>query len=175
MRITWCLLGAFILVVVLISCTKEERNIDDAEESTPVVQKPDIVYSVNIQVMLQLVNKVRQEGCKCGATVMPAVPVLGWNDLLAKAAFSHSNDMKLNGYFSHTGTGNTSPGDRITAAGYHWRTYGENIAMGQQTEQIVMDSWMKSEGHCKNLMNKNFKELGVGRSGDYWTQVFAAK
>ena len=76
---------------------------------------------------------------------------------------------------SHTSGGNTTAGDRIKAAGYNWRTYGENIAMGQTTEQIVMNSWLESEGHCKNIMNKNFKDIGVGRSGNYWTQVFGAK
>jgi uncharacterized protein YkwD len=39
----------------------------------------------------------------------------------------------------------------------------------------VVDNWLKSPGHCKNIMNKAFKEVGVGRVGDYWTQNFGAR
>jgi uncharacterized protein YkwD len=155
------------------SCTKDNRLA--GEEDPAGGQKPDMTYNVNTSVMLGLVNEVRSKGCTCGTTIMPAVPALAWNGLLAKAAYDHSNDMKMNGYFSHTGRDNRSPGERIKAAGYNWRTYGENIAMGQTTEQIVMKSWLNSEGHCKNIMNKNFKEIGVGRAGNYWTQVFGAR
>lgn len=148
---------------------------DQGEENRSDVQKPDVAYNVNTFIMLGLVNEVRTKGCTCGATAMPSVPELSWNDLLAKAAYDHSNDMKANDYFSHTGIGNTTPGDRISAVGYNWRVYGENIALGQTTEQMVMNSWLSSEGHCKNIMNKNFKDIGSGRSGNYWTQVFGAK
>jgi uncharacterized protein YkwD len=56
-----------------------------------------------------------------------------------------------------------------------WKTYGENIANGYGTEQAVMTAWLASEGHCKNIMNASFKEIGAGREGNYWTQVFGAK
>lgn len=157
------------------SCTKEVVEKDHVEEIGPEGKKPDISYNVNIDVMLGLVNGARAKGCTCGTTVMPPVPALTWNELLAKAAYDHSVDMKTNNYFSHTSISQTKPGDRIKAVGYKWSTYGENIAMGQTTEQIVMNSWLKSEGHCKNIMNKNFKDIGVGRSGNYWTQVFGAR
>jgi uncharacterized protein YkwD len=83
--------------------------------------------------------------------------------------------MNKNNYFSHTGLDGSSPGDRITRVGYNWRAYGENIAKGYTSEQAVMNGWLQSEGHCKNIMSSNVKEMGVGRDGNYWTQVFAAK
>ena len=98
-----------------------------------------------------------------------------WNDKLAKAAYDHSVDMKLNDYFSHTGLNGSNPGQRITAAGYIWKTYGENIANGYASEQAVMNGWLGSEGHCKNIMNGSFKEMGAGREGNYWTQIFGAR
>jgi uncharacterized protein YkwD len=106
---------------------------------------------------------------------MPPVPELTWNGQLEQAALNHSIDMYQNDYFSHTGLNGSDPGKRITAAGYTWRTYGENIAKGQSSEQAVMDAWLKSEGHCKNIMGRNFREMGLGRAGNLWTQVFAAK
>ncbi len=175
MRVRSALLWGLIFTCTFFSCTKEDAVTGTNEENPSVGQKPDIAYNVNAAVILDLVNEVRTKGCTCGATAMPAVPVLAWNNLLAKAAYDHSNDMKTNNYFSHTGGGNTTPGDRIKAAGYLWRAYGENIAKGQTTEQIVMNSWLNSEEHCKNIMNKNFKDMGAGRSGNYWAQVFGAK
>jgi len=49
---------------------------------------------------------------------------------------------------------------------------GENIAHGQTTPSQVMYDWMHSEGHRANIMSKNFKHLGVGKVGTYWTQQF---
>ena len=168
-------LWSLIFTCTFFSCTKDDIVADKPDEIPSGGQKPGIAYNVNTAIILGLVNEVRVKGCTCGATAMPAVSALAWNDVLAKAAYDHSDDMKVNNYFSHTSGGNTTAGDRIKAAGYNWRTYGENIAMGQTTEQIVMNSWLESEGHCKNIMNKNFKDIGVGRSGNYWTQVFGAK
>ncbi|HRQ49287.1 MAG TPA: CAP domain-containing protein [Agriterribacter sp.] len=175
MKVKHGFLLGLLFTCALFSCTKDDAVMDQREQDQSGAQKPDMNYNVNTAIMLGLVNEVRAKGCTCGATAMPAVPLLAWNALLAKAAYDHSNDMKTNDYFSHTGSGNTTPGDRIKKAGYSWRTYGENIALGQTTEQVVMNSWLNSEGHCKNIMNKNFKEMGAGRSGNYWTQVFGAK
>jgi len=124
---------------------------------------------------LQLVNDVRKKGCICGSTVMPPVGVVAWNDQLAKAAYGHSVDMNTHDYFSHTGLDGSTPGQRITAEGYRWSAYGENIAEGYSTEQIVMNAWLSSEGHCKNIMDGGFKDMGVGRDGNYWTQDFGSR
>ena len=133
------------------------------------------VYNVDKTVMLQLVNNVRQSGCNCGSTVMPPVSPVVWNDLLALAADNHSKDMLANNYFNHTGLNGSTPGDRIRAAGYNWRAYGENIAYNYPTEQAVMNGWLNSEGHCKNIMNGTFNEMGVAREGNYWTQEFGRR
>lgn len=81
-------------------------------------------------------------------------------------------------YFSHTSPDGSDPGDRVTAAGYRWSTYGENIAKGQSSPASVMDSWMNSPGHRANIVNCAFKEIGVGKQdssgGPVWTQVFGA-
>ncbi|MET8133010.1 sigma-70 family RNA polymerase sigma factor [Streptomyces sp. NPDC005251] len=98
---------------------------------------------------------------------------------LEEAARAHSDDMAARDFFDHTNPDGADPGQRITAAGYRWSTYGENIAMGQQTPQAVMDSWMNSPGHRANILNCSFKNIGVGvhkgSGGPWWTQDFGAK
>ena len=169
-RPVWFLLCFVILG--LYSCQKETEAF-----KTPDTTDPPGATNTNVNqaTLLQLVNNVRLAGCTCGSTVMPPVPTLTWNTELAKAALDHSNDMYSNDYFSHTGLDGSSAGDRITAAGYKWRAYGENIARGYSTEQAVMDGWLKSEDHCKNIMGSLFKEMGVGRTGNYWAQEFGSR
>ncbi|MFF3941463.1 sigma-70 family RNA polymerase sigma factor [Streptomyces phaeofaciens] len=99
--------------------------------------------------------------------------------LLRKAAQGHSEDMAARDFFDHTNPDGADPGQRITAAGYRWSTYGENIAKGQQSAESVMTSWMNSPGHRANILNCDFKNIGVGihdgAGGPWWTQNFGAK
>lgn len=60
-----------------------------------------------------------------------------------------------------------------------YRACGENVAAGQSTPKSVMNSWMHSEGHKRNILNSNFKKIGIGyckASGSvykyYWVQIF---
>ena len=78
------------------------------------------------------------------------------DDNLATAARDHSEDMGLQGYFSHTSLDGRTVPDRITAAGYSYNTYGENIAGGQPTPEAVIDAWMESSGHRANILNPIF-------------------
>ncbi|MFD8814003.1 CAP domain-containing protein [Streptomyces sp. NPDC059627] len=94
---------------------------------------------------------------------------------LPKVAQAHSEDMALHQNMSHSGSDGSSPGDRITSAGYTWSAYGENVAYGYASPEQVMAAWMASPGHKANILNCTFKEIGVGlaRPNDYWTQDFA--
>jgi uncharacterized protein YkwD len=157
--------------VVLYSCRKEDTVTEQPNPGDETINDS----TVNESTLLALVNNVRKTGCTCGKTAMPAVAPVIWNSLLEKAALLHSADMNKNNYFDHTGLDGSNPGDRITRAGYNWRAYGENIANGYTSEQAVMTGWLQSEGHCKNIMSSNVKEMGIGRDGNYWTQIFASK
>ncbi|MGW4345489.1 sigma-70 family RNA polymerase sigma factor [Streptomyces sp. NPDC004690] len=121
----------------------------------------------------QVIALVNQERAKAGCG-----PVTGDSQLDA-AAQAHSDDMAARNFFEHTNPDGKDPGDRITAAGYRWSTYGENIARGQQTPESVMDSWMNSPGHRANILNCAFKNLGVGvhkgSGGPWWTQDFGTR
>jgi uncharacterized protein YkwD len=109
------------------------------------------------------------------------LPALTLNTKLMAAARAHSQDMAEQGFFSHTGSNGSDVGDRISATGYDWTSYGENIAAGYATPENVVDGWMKSDGHRENILSANVTELGVGyvaKSGSpythYWTNDFAA-
>lgn len=116
----------------------------------------------------RVVELVNAERSKAGCS---AVKV---NSALTKAAQAHSQDMASSGTMSHTGSNGSSPADRITAAGYNWSSYGENVAYGYATPEQVMQGWMNSPGHRANILNCSFKEIGVGHAqpGNYWTQDF---
>jgi uncharacterized protein YkwD len=156
---------------ILVSCKK--TSVGSAASSE--VSGTAISYNVNKNTLLQWVNNIRQKGCNCGQTIMPPVAPVVWNESLAKAAFSHSSDMLGKNYFDHTSPDGSTPGSRITQTGYVWKTFGENIAMGYKDEDAVMNGWINSEGHCKNIMNAAFKDMGAGREGNYWTQEFGSK
>lgn len=102
------------------------------------------------------------------------VGTLALNSLLNNAAQKHSNWMLQNKTLSHTANGK-GPGDRISAEGYRWSGYGENIASGYATAAAVFQGWLKSSGHRANIENPRFKDVGFGVAGRYWTTNFAFK
>jgi len=108
----------------------------------------------------------------------PPLPALKEDSKLTEAARSHSTDQACTDNLSHDGSNGSSAGDRITAVGYTFSTWGENVAAGQTTAQEVMDGWMNSEGHRANILSPDFTQIGVGYMAvpdamPYWTQVFA--
>ncbi|MEG3626316.1 CAP domain-containing protein [Streptomyces poriticola] len=133
-----------------------------AAPSTPAPSAPS---SDAVTRVVQLVNSERS---KAGCSPVTA------DAELTKAAQDHSKDMADHGNMSHTGSDGSDPGTRITRAGYSWSTYGENVAYGYETPEKVMAGWMNSPGHRENILNCEFKEIGVGlaQPGNYWTQVF---
>ncbi|HAT4370391.1 sporulation protein [Clostridioides difficile] len=96
---------------------------------------------------------------------------------ISNVATKKSQDMIDDNYFSHNSPTYGSPFDMLKKFGISYKTAGENIAMGQKTPKEVVNAWMNSEGHRKNIMNPNFSKIGVGvaqKSGGsiYWTQIF---
>ena len=94
---------------------------------------------------------------------------------LSKVARLKSEDMKKKGYFSHTSPTYGSPFDMLKQFNITYKTAGENIAKGQKTAQAVVNAWMNSEGHRRNILSKSFTHIGVGHTSNYWTQLFISK
>ena len=159
-----------VLFAILSSCTKGEL-VNNTSNENPVAGES----TVNKAVLLELVNNARKTGCQCGDTYYPAAPAITWNDLLEAASFAHANDMFKNKYFGHTSPDGSNAGVRIIRAGYKWTSYGENIASGHKNETEVVKGWIASPGHCKNIMNKSYKEMGVARVGNIWTLEFGSR
>jgi len=129
--------------------------------------------------VLELVNQERARGGECGGQIFEPAPPVRPNARLAAAAQKHSEEMERQRFFDHTDPQGDGPKERIDAQGYQGRAWGENIAAGQRSPESVMRAWMKSPGHCKNVLNPMFNELGVGlvlnAKGPYrtyWTQNF---
>ncbi|MFF1715901.1 CAP domain-containing protein [Streptomyces sp. NPDC058268] len=116
--------------------------------------------------VLTLVN---QERAKVGCS-----PVSG-DSALASLAGDFSSDMAERDFFDHTDPDGATPWDRAEKAGIS-DLGGENIARGQANAQSVMDAWMNSPGHRANILNCDYKTLGVGAhfapGGPWWTQDF---
>ncbi|WP_030195089.1 CAP domain-containing protein [Streptomyces sp. NRRL S-87] len=97
------------------------------------------------------------------------------NPPLAALAGAFSKDMAVRGFFDHTDPDGRNPWDRANAVGIGGLG-GENIARGQGDAAAVMAAWMNSPGHRENILNCEFRTLGVGvylaPGGPWWTQDF---
>lgn len=136
--------------------------------ATPKTTQTTSTLSAYEQKVVDLTN---QERAKNG------LPALKVDVTLSKMAHEKSRDMSVNGYFSHTSPTYGSPFDMMKKYGITYKYAGENIAMGQKTPEEVVNAWMNSEGHRKNILNPNYNYIGVGyvEQGNYWTQEFIGR
>jgi uncharacterized protein YkwD len=132
--------------------------------------------------VLVLANEARSRPRRCGVRQFDAVPPLALESHLTSAALVQARDMAKHNMLEHTGSDGSTPDQRVTRAGYKWRTTGENIASGPTTPEEVMAGWLASPGHCENLMSPRFKEMGIAwvvdpksASGVYWAQTFGTR
>ncbi|WP_405712706.1 CAP domain-containing protein [Streptomyces xanthophaeus] len=138
-----------------------------APKPTPTpAPTPDDGHSAEEVAVVTLVNQARaQAGCG---------PVRA-NPPLAALAGAFSKDMATRGFFDHTDPDGNSPWDRAAKAGLSGLA-AENIARGQGDAASVMTAWMDSPGHKANILNCEFRTLGVGvhvaAGGPWWTQEF---
>src|SRR5215210_1437296 len=139
------------------------------------------------QYFLELVNRARanpgaeaarlgidlNQGLTAGTIANTAKQPLAMNQFLNDSAQTHSDWILATDTFSHTGANGSSPGDRMTAAGYAFTgswTWGENISIrwgGMPAESNALvegfhDGLFKSAGHRTNILNNAFKEVGIG-------------
>jgi len=113
------------------------------------------------KAVFSLHNRIRKERNLNSLCVHPA---------LQKAARAHSEDIIRRDYFSHNDEGGRTFDARLKSFGYDPKGYryylvGENIALGSGPygePDSIMDAWMKSDGHRRNILKEEFKEIGVG-------------
>jgi len=144
---------------------------------TPLPGPAELDTAALATEVLDSVNAARVLPRQCGDEHFDAAPPLRWNDALTQAAWAHSSDMATQRYFSHTERDGSIVDDRATRAGYRWQRIGENIAAGQKSVAETVAAWLDSPGHCANIMNAGFDEMGLAyavnpqRGRVYWTQV----
>ncbi|MCP1476701.1 uncharacterized protein YkwD [Pseudomonas sp. EB276 TE3739] len=133
------------------------------------------------QKLLAQLNTARSQARQCGGQSFAAAAPLTWNATLGSVAQDHSRDMANNNYLDHKDRDGRTPGDRAELSGYSGQLVGENIAAGQDTVGKVVDGWLASPGHCANVMNPQYQELGAAyatdpksNAGIYWTAMFGA-
>ena len=150
---------------------------DDNGGSTPPPPPPSDDFA---DQMLYAVNVARSEARSCGGQMMPAAEPLTWDYSLEQAAYVHTSDMANSGVMGHIGSDDSTPSERVDAQGYDWSAVAENVAAGQDDIDAVMTAWLNSAGHCKNIMNANYTQMGAASVSNpdtqydiYWTQVFA--
>lgn len=150
----------------------QNKNDKDNKEDQDDSSKNEQVSAGQSSMTSQVVNLVNSERAAQGLTALQK------DSRLAALAQQKAEDMAKNQYFSHTSPTYGSAFDMLKAAGYNYKTAGENIAMGQKSAASVMDGWMHSSGHRANILHTSYEKIGVGYavSADgmpYWVQIFA--
>ncbi|MFC4557845.1 CAP domain-containing protein [Virgibacillus kekensis] len=159
-----------------------EMEVPKGKETDPI--KPDsngseqgstseLVVTEPSKYEKEVVELVNEERAK------ENLPPLKIDDRLSSLARKKSQDMATNNYFSHTSPTYGSPFEMMNQFDFSYRMAGENIAAGQRSPEQVVEGWMNSEGHRKNIMKDGFTHIGVGYVegagppyGTYWTQLF---
>lgn len=132
--------------------------------TTPLPAGPDTSCGLAgfREEVLRLINEQRAAGATCGSQGgFAATGAVAWSDPLTQAAYGHSKDMADRNYFSHTSLDGRVLSQRIDATGYAWSSIGENIAAGYPNVAAVVNGWMASPGHCRNIMGAGFREIGM--------------
>lgn len=132
--------------------------------------------------VLELTNQNRARGATCADEAFGPAPALEMDEVIRIAARLHSQDMGAQDYFEHDSLDGRTFADRMREVGFRGASpWGENIAAGQPTAERVVQGWMESPGHCRNIMNPDYRVIGIGYAfddsssfGHYWTQDFAA-
>lgn len=160
---------------------KYEIGLSEIINANPHIKNPALIYPGNKLTIPQIdnvksvenevVRLVNVERSKNGLSPLTQ----NWE--LSRVARYKSQDMINKNYFSHTSPTYGSPFDMMKNFGIKYSTAGENIAYGQRTAADVMNSWMNSPGHRKNILSPNFTQIGVGlatksNGTKYWTQMF---
>lgn len=151
----------------------ETKTPKPAKPTKPATKAPKTNAPVQVSheaaAEAEVLKLVNEERAKVGCSAVSA------NSALTDLAKTFSEDMAARDFFDHTDPSGLSPWDRAAKAGIT-DLGGENIARGQATAAAVMEAWMNSPGHRANILNCDFKTLGVGAhfgsGGPWWTQDF---
>jgi uncharacterized protein YkwD len=141
-------LRALLLLALLISVF----SVLVAQTPAPPSQDP----AQSDPVLAQLVEAHNKERAK------ENLPPLKLEAKLSDAALAHAKDMANRQEMGHEGSDGSTPSQRVVRAGYHYLATGENVARGYEDVAGVMQGWMESPPHRKNILG-DYSEIGVAR------------
>lgn len=114
--------------------------------------KTPLLAEILESVLINLTNETRKQ---------QGLPSLKENLILKKAAFLKAKDMLEKEYFAHKSPEGFWTWDLIKELGYSFKIAGENLAIGFLDSKEVINAWLASPLHKRNILNPNFEEIGV--------------
>jgi uncharacterized protein YkwD len=154
---------------------------------TPTVTPKPTLTPIPTSLASDFITRVIARTNMYRAKYAPQCVQLTYNAQLTLSAFRHSEDMAIHGTLNHTGSDGSSPPQRMSAAGYHYLTWAENIGWYFSSPEEVVDKWFDEvppdDGHRLNILSCTLHQIGVGvyytavgtgpvQSHYYWTQDF---
>lgn len=126
----------------------------------PISEQYNFLFEYEV---FTLVNEIRTQN---------GLEKLLWSPELSRAGRRHAEDMSLRNFFNHINLDNQSPFDRMRSYEITYMYAAENIANAYDSPQEAIDGWMNSDSHRENILNPEFKKIGVGFYKNYWCQEF---
>lgn len=113
-----------------------------------------------------------------GERAARGLPALAPSAQLGEAAQQHACDNAIHNHMSHTGSDGSQFGTRISRTGYGFRKANENVGYGYRSAPAMLDGWMRSDGHRRNILARGTADIGVGVAlgsdgQSYWVMVTA--
>lgn len=143
-------LVAIILMLPLLSFYPEAIMAETDETGSANIS---VYPSFSAEDLLSKTNAIRGEN---------AIGTLSSDEKLQKAAQRKAEDMAKNGYFAHTAPSGKTPWEWLDEEDYAYLKAGENLAVNFKNSSALIEGWMDSPSHKKNLLNGNFEEVGIG-------------
>ena len=114
----------------------------------------DLIAAVNKTREAQHLSPVRAEASLC------------------RAAQAHAEDLARRGVLDHAGRDGSELGERLAAAGFRWHAAVENLARGSEVAGEIVELWLNSSPHRRNLLRSDLDQAGVGvalsAAGAFW-------
>ena len=133
-------------------------------------------------LILDQLNELRADGCRCGNKEVKPTNELRWNADLADVAKAYSEHLYDNNnelvvgkymYLSHVGLDGSTLEDRLKDAGMNIRYAVENLACVEGNELMAIDHWLNNPESCNILMDNSSTIVGVARTGKFWVMILA--
>jgi len=129
---------------------------------------PELVFASSItnKQIVELINKRRLENNS---------PPISSSFLLSEAAYKRAQDMVTRNYWSHQTPEGLPFSSFVDSKKYPWVYLGENLAANFTTSERIVEAWLESPAHRRNVLNPEWQDIGVGVSQNVVVVIFGKK